>query len=664
MSTKQITPKKFMIIFIIIIHSNLFSQIEIPNYLIDGSWDRCSQWKFDRHNNSTIECASFVGIHGDGMCIKYHLSPNRSSPSWVRMIKDSLGVWSKNHPIVFLIKADAHDDIELKFVDEDGTVFLKRYPLENSYHEWNQIVVYLNDTKYAWGADSSFEKLGSFEIAFSGDSSGTVWIDEIGVGQPELQSGRYLDPYREAVGYGFIPRRDFQVLAENSQVLEYFEVLQDSSSSDGWLLPNYDHAPLVSTFNNGLAAMAFIIKNQKERAERILDFYASATDSNNQDCTKQAFFCRGEARGFYQQMQITDYSRGSDTEDRWIGDMAWLLMAYKHYENKYERKAEYLHVVRLICDLLKSFFRDVGHCRGYVQTGWQKGDAYFDSTGHVEGNISCYAALKCCGEEKYAQKIKIWLLKKLQGNNLPLDNYTWRVLAFGEPAFCVLSIPEFDFRFRKKIVVANDSLFGFYPYPDSSVNNVWTEGIGHMACAQWHFGDRARAYFYANQFDYLFKTYDLYGKTITTLPYAANRSGEFAGIDTTIGSVSSSAWYVFAKNGFNPLCVDCSTTEVIRYSSVHSSPQRFELFPNFPNPFNPSTTISYSLRQHGSVELKVFNLLGQEIITLVNEKQFPGIHYVVWDGRNKLGQDLSSGIYIYFLKSADYVDHSKMLLIR
>jgi hypothetical protein len=117
-------------------------------------------------------------------------------------------------------------------------------------------------------------------------------------------------------------------------------------------LPNQDHITWVSTFNNALAAMAFVLKNQKDRAERILDFYASRTISNNQDGTTQAFFINHEPRGFYQQMHI-DYRRGGDMEDRWIGDNAWLLMAYKHYEKKYGFKAEYDNVTSLICGLLK-----------------------------------------------------------------------------------------------------------------------------------------------------------------------------------------------------------------------------------------------------------------------------------------------------------------------
>jgi hypothetical protein len=357
-------------------------------------------------------------------------------------------------------------------------------------------------------------------------------------------------------------------------------------------------------------------------------------------------------------MHIPDYRRGGDLEDRWIGDNAWLLMAYKHYEKRYGLKAEYENVMRLICNLLKSFFKPIDAYSGYIQTGWQDGDIRFDTTGHVEGNIDCYAALTSCGEEEYAEKIRNWLTTKLHGNDLPLDNYTWSALAFGDSAYNIISIPEFDLRFRKKITIGGDSLYGFYPSPNSVINNVWTEGIGHMACAQWHFGDRERGYFYANQFDPLLLRYDLYGKTIATLPYSANTTGEFGWIDTTIGAVSSSAWYIFTKNGFNPLRIDTGTDNN-EFSPDNTIPQEYELHYNFPNPFNPSTTISFTLPARSFVSLKVYDVLGREVITLVNEMLPAGYYSRQWNAAN-----MSSGIYFFRIEAGIYHNTRKLLLLK
>ncbi len=71
---------------------------------------------------------------------------------------------------------------------------------------------------------------------------------------------------------------------------------------------------------------------------------------------------------------------------------------------------------------------------------------------------------------------------------------------------------------------------------------------------------------------------------------------------------------------------------------------------NYPNPFNANTLIEYQLPQTAAVRLRIFNLLGQEIITLVDERQTPGIRRVRWDGRNHFGKIVASGVYIYTIE--------------
>jgi hypothetical protein len=85
---------------------------------------------------------------------------------------------------------------------------------------------------------------------------------------------------------------------------------------------------------------------------------------------------------------------------------------------------------------------------------------------------------------------------------------------------------------------------------------------------------------------------------------------------------------------------------------------------NYPNPFNPSTTISYSIAISGDVKLSVYNIRGQLIRTLVNESLDAGIHSVVWDGDNNLGRSVGSGIYLYKLETSDSRIVKKMLLMK
>ncbi len=85
---------------------------------------------------------------------------------------------------------------------------------------------------------------------------------------------------------------------------------------------------------------------------------------------------------------------------------------------------------------------------------------------------------------------------------------------------------------------------------------------------------------------------------------------------------------------------------------------------NFPNPFNPSTTISYQLAEDSPVNLSIYNQRGQLVRTLVNESQIAGTYAVGWDGRNDCGKSVSSGLYFYRMKTSTISDTRKMLMIK
>lgn len=85
----------------------------------------------------------------------------------------------------------------------------------------------------------------------------------------------------------------------------------------------------------------------------------------------------------------------------------------------------------------------------------------------------------------------------------------------------------------------------------------------------------------------------------------------------------------------------------------------YKLHKNFPNPFNPQTTIQYDIKDRGLVEIKVFDILGKEVANLVNEVKEEGIHKIVFDASN-----LPSGVYIYSLRVNDFVQNQKMTLLK
>ncbi|MFH1941930.1 MAG: LamG-like jellyroll fold domain-containing protein [bacterium] len=99
-------------------------------------------------------------------------------------------------------------------------------------------------------------------------------------------------------------------------------------------------------------------------------------------------------------------------------------------------------------------------------------------------------------------------------------------------------------------------------------------------------------------------------------------------------------------------------------SDVPLQPVEFQLFQNYPNPFNPETTIAYSLPKNGHVLLTIYNVLGQKMRVLVDEKQSIGQYSVAWDGLNDEGFMASSGIYFCKLEFPGRVAVRKLILVR
>jgi hypothetical protein len=93
-------------------------------------------------------------------------------------------------------------------------------------------------------------------------------------------------------------------------------------------------------------------------------------------------------------------------------------------------------------------------------------------------------------------------------------------------------------------------------------------------------------------------------------------------------------------------------------------PQSFELYQNFPNPFNPETHIAYTLRSRSAVVLRIFDLLGREISTLVDQIEPAGTRSMMWDGRDRQGRPVSSGVYVYQLQTPEFSQARRMLLLR
>ena len=483
---------------------------------------------------------------------------------WVELSHELDEPVADHIPIVMKIKSEGTGQLELKLVDTRGSVFGTRMPLENSFRTWTPLVIYPYNTEYWWGGTGDdFEKLARLQVAVSQQGSGTLWLDVQGLGRPGTHTmlppgGAILDPDRDLPGIGFRQRRAAELIPEDPLVLEWLKVVQDTFSPERQLVPSME-CNEAQTFNNALVAMAFLVKGERERAERILDFYAHATDRSNEDPKLQNFFYKGDARGFFQAVALRN--EGGDRayhirhpSDRWMGDMAWLMFAYKHHEQLHgpERYAE---IRGLLLDLMLNWYTDAKDGPGgYIGHGWRAGDSRLhEDFGHQEGNIDAYAVMKLYGRPDVAEKIKTWLDRVLRGRSLPLDLYTWRTLAYGPDYLHLLDIPDFDLRYRKVLDVKGQPVMGLYDHADLHVTNSWLDGVGHIACAYISAGNPQRGYFYANQLDPFIIERVINGHVTHAIPYVAKNEGNYEWVDMNRGFASVAAWYIFAKNRFNPM---------------------------------------------------------------------------------------------------------------
>jgi hypothetical protein len=98
---------------------------------------------------------------------------------------------------------------------------------------------------------------------------------------------------------------------------------------------------------------------------------------------------------------------------------------------------------------------------------------------------------------------------------------------------------------------------------------------------------------------------------------------------------------------------------------LETLPGKFALYPAYPNPFNPNTTISYELPTDGMVYLAIYDLMGRKVNTLVSSKiQRAGYHHVTWNATNDLGQSVAAGMYIYTIQSGKFRQTKKMILLK
>ena len=154
---------------------------------------------------------------------------------------------------------------------------------------------------------------------------------------------------------------------------------------------------------------------------------------------------------------------------------------------------------------------------------------------------------------------------------------------------------------------------------------------------------------------------------VQDIPYVHFGIGQATSVDSVVIRWPLGDVEVFtdlAINQYNKIVELGDTGVEIKDAINKETPTSFDLDQNYPNPFNPETMIAYELPKESHVLLKVFNLAGQKVKTLVNEQQHAGRQEVTWTGMDAVNNALPSGVYLYRLQVNDRFLTKKMMFVR
>jgi len=156
-------------------------------------------------------------------------------------------------------------------------------------------------------------------------------------------------------------------------------------------------------------------------------------------------------------------------------------------------------------------------------------------------------------------------------------------------------------------------------------------------------------------------TNDSYG-----FPIAVDNVGPAAPSKTYM-SANGSSWYNMGSDYSVDVAIRIRTVPTFAVSVDEDDdlkPYRYSLSYNYPNPFNPMTTINYSIEKRTMVNISVYNMLGQKVNTIVNEIKPAGEYVAYWSGKGADGHEVASGVYLYKLQTDEYVETKKMMLLK
>ncbi len=150
-----------------------------------------------------------------------------------------------------------------------------------------------------------------------------------------------------------------------------------------------------------------------------------------------------------------------------------------------------------------------------------------------------------------------------------------------------------------------------------------------------------------------------YGESVSTYYLMKNLCDKF-GV-TVERSEAGEEWFLRGAilNG-----VKYGTITSVKENNSDLQPKNFEIFPNYPNPFNGRTSISFYIKTEQDINISIYDLLGRKVASLLNNKISSGFHTIAWTGKSDQGNELSSGVYIFRIQGQSNFKQMKMLMIK
>jgi len=254
---------------------------------------------------------------------------------------------------------------------------------------------------------------------------------------------------------------------------------------------------------------------------------------------------------------------------------------------------------------------------------------------------------------------------------IPLDIQAWYIMAFKDTVSQYSAGIDWGgqncylINYNSPNYFTSISGFDF----NTDKDGIWFEGSSQAALAYSMIGNQTFADTILTNIEYIQNNH------INPMFYNCNKKGIVAADhnNTTTGfnweyhnrlHIGATCWYIFAKLGINPYYYQGIGPNRIDDQENYSDLENTILFQNYPNPFTHSTTIKYFVKNDSYVDIRIFNIIGEEIRSLVNHLESKGLKTIIWDGKDNLHNTVSPGIYFCVINNENNTISKKLIVIQ